>query len=67
MVAREEEIGELGEKGEGIKKYTLVVQNSPRDVKDSTGVILSNIVTTIYGARWVLEILGKHFVKYMIV
>ena len=68
MVAREEEIGELGEKGKGIKKYyTLVVQNSPRDVKDSTGVILSNIVTTIYGARWVLEILGKHFVKYMIV
>ena len=35
----------------------------------STGNIVNNIVIMTYGARWVLETLGReeHFIKYMIV
>ena len=29
------------------------------------GDIVNNIVITMYGASWVLEISGEHFVKYM--
>ena len=33
-------------------------QNSHGDVKYSIGNIVSNIVMIIYGARWVLDLLG---------
>ena len=49
MVARGERIGDLGEKGEGwevqIGGYKTVMGN-----------IVSNVVITMYGASWVLEI-----------
>ena len=51
-------VGGLGEKGEGIRKYKLVVTNSPGGGKYSTGNIVSNIVTTVYSARGMLEIGG---------
>ena len=35
-----------------------------RGAKDSLGKVVNNIVTIMYGARWVLEILGDHSVKY---
>ena len=54
----------LGKKGEGIKKNKLAVTNSHRDVKYSIGNIDNNTVITMYGTRWVLEMLGKYFVKY---
>lgn len=52
-----------GEKGEKIEK----LQNSHGDVKESIGDIDNNIVITMYGARRIPEILGEHFVKYIIV
>ena len=62
----------MGEKGEGIKKYRLVLlstnlrQNSHGDIKYSRGKIVSNSLMTTHGARWVLKIL-EHFVEYMTV
>ena len=56
-------VGELGEKGEGIKKHKLVVKNSNEDVKNSIGNIVK-IIITMYGARWVLK-MEEHFVKCM--
>ena len=53
--------------GEGIKKYRLTVTKQSRDVKYSIGNRVKSIVTTMYGARWLLEISGDHSVKYMIV
>ena len=61
------EVGGLDGKGEGIKKYRLAVTDGHRDVKYSVGNIVGNTVIPMYGARWVLEILGGHFVKYIIV
>ena len=46
----------LNEKGKGIKKYRLVVTKICTEVKYSVGNAVSNIVVTMYGARWVLEI-----------
>ena len=45
----------LGEKGEGIEKYRLVVTNSHGEVKCSIGNMVNNIVTTMDGARGALE------------
>ena len=42
-------------------------QSSHGAVKYSFGDIVNDIVVTMYSAKWVLEILGDHFVKYMIV
>ena len=59
MVTRGKGVRELDEKGEGIKTYKLVVTNSHGDMKYSTRNIVSDIVITVYSARWILEILGK--------
>ena len=66
MVTREKRVGRLDVKIERIKKYKLVVTNSHRDVKYSRGIILNDVLINTNGARWVLEILRDHFVKYMI-
>ena len=42
-----------------IKQVQRELQNSHRDVKYSRGNIDNNIVKTMYGASWVLEILGE--------
>ena len=34
---------------------------------DRPYIVVNSIVTTMHGARWVLEILGNHFVQYMII
>ena len=44
-------------KVKGLRSTSWQLQKSHRDVKYSTGNIVSNIVITINGARWVLEIL----------
>ena len=51
---------------EGIKKFKLV-QDSSRDVKYSIKNIVNNTAITMYDARWVPEISGEYFVKYIIV
>ena len=53
----------ISEKGEGIKRYRLVVKKQSQDIKYSIGNIVNHVVITLYEARWVLEI----FVKYMII
>lgn len=50
-------LGELVQKGEGIKKWNLVVTNSHRDIKKSMGNITNIIVITMYDTVWELEIL----------
>ena len=53
----------MGEKGEGIKKYKLVVTEQSWGVKYSIGSIVSNTVITMCGARWVLEMLRRALYK----
>ena len=43
------------------------LKNSNGDKKYSIGNVINNIVVTMDSARWVLEILGDRFIKYMIV
>ena len=43
------------------------LQNNHEGVKYSIGNIVNNIVTTVYGARWILEIYGGILGKVMIV
>ena len=50
-------------KVKGLRSTDWQLQNSLRDVKYSVGNIVSNIVKTIFGARWEWKILGEHFVK----
>lgn len=45
----------------GIQKYP----SSYGKVKHSIGNIFKNVVKAMYGARWTLEILGEHTVRYM--
>ena len=56
MVTRWEEIGGLGEKGEGINKYKLVVTKQSWDVKYSLGNTVGTVVITMCGASWVLHL-----------
>ena len=42
-------------------------QNGNADIKYSSGNVVSNIVIAVCSARWVLQILWEHFVKYIIV
>ena len=58
-------VGGLGKKHEGIEKFRLVVTEYG-GIKESTGNIVNNTVTTMCGVRWVLEIPGEHSVKYVI-
>ena len=41
------------------------MKNSHTDIKCSIGDIVNNIVVTMYGARWVLDISGDPFVSYI--
>ena len=50
--------GGLGEKGEGIKSTNWLLPNSHRDIKYSLGNVDNNVVMTMCGARWALEISG---------
>ena len=56
-------VGEMGEKGEGIKMYKL--QNVHRDVKYNIGNIVHNIVITMYDTKWVLDLPSNQFVNYI--
>ena len=47
-----------------LKGTNQQLQNGHRVVKYSIRNMVNDIVITVYGARWVLEILGEHFVKY---
>ena len=59
VAARGAGCGKLGETGEGIKKYKLPVikQISHEDVRYSIGNTVNNIVITLYGDRWLLDLL----------
>ena len=48
----------VSEKGEGIREYRLVVTNSHGEVQYSTGNTVGNVVITVYGVRWGLDLLG---------
>ena len=52
-----EQLGRRVEKGKGLRSINWELQNSHRDVKYSIGNVVNNIVITMDGARWVLEIL----------
>ena len=54
--------GDWVKKGEGSEKHKL-----NRGDKVQHRNIVSHTVRTKYSARWVLEIPGKHCVKYMII
>ena len=55
-----------------INKYKLSLKTctnsrlykQSRDVKYNIGNIVSNVVITMYGARWVLDLVGDHIVSY---
>ena len=49
----------MSEKGEGIKKYKLVVTNSHGDVKHSVTCVVNNIALIMYDARCVLDLSGS--------
>ena len=48
-------VGETCKKGEGIKKYKLVVTEGHGDVMYSVGNVVNDNVITMYGVRWVLD------------
>ena len=48
-----------------MEEYKWELHNSHRGVKYSTQNIINNIVITLYGARWVPEILRDHFINYI--
>ena len=50
--------GSWVKKGDGIKRYKWHLGNSHGDVKYSVEDIVSNFVITIYGVKWVLDLLG---------
>ena len=47
----------------GLRSTNWSLQNSHGDVKYSIGNIVNNIVITVYGVRWVLDLLGWSFSK----
>ena len=48
---------------ERFRNTNRYLHNSHGDIKHSRGNRVSNIVITVYGARWVLEILGGSLYK----
>ena len=52
------EVGGLDEKGEGIQVQIGNYKNSHRVVKCGTGTTVNNIVITMDGVRWVLDLTG---------
>ena len=63
MVARGEGSRRLVEKGKELRSTDWSLQYSHGYVNYSIGNIISNIVVTMYGAKWVLEILGGTLCK----
>ena len=55
MIVRWEGFGKMDGKGEGIKKYKLVVTKQSWDIKYSTGNIVNNTEITVCGVRWVQD------------
>ena len=53
------------EKMKGLTSTIWQLQNSHRDVKDSIGNVVNNIAMTMYGVRWVPDLLGDHLVNYV--
>ena len=47
----------------GVEDWWL--QNSDGNVEHSTENTVNNIVITVYGARWVLDLSEDHFVNYI--
>ena len=59
MVAKWEEDGGMGEKGEEIKEYLIInYKIVTGTLKYSTGNIVNNIVIVVCGVRWVLDLRG---------
>lgn len=59
------EVVRFGEKDEGIKSVqTALYKDSHSNVKCSVGNVVNNIVTTLYTARWVLDLCGADRFSY---
>ena len=62
-LARWRGIKGMGEKCKGLRSTSWQLQNSHRDVKYSTRNVVNNTVITMYGARWVPEIMRGSLCK----
>ena len=51
-------LGGWVEKVKGLKSTNSLLQNSHEDVKYSIANIVNNILITMHGVRWVLDLLG---------
>lgn len=60
-------LGDWMTKVKGLRTTDWQLQNSQGDEKYSIGNLVNYVVTTMCGARRVLEILVQHFVKYMFI
>ena len=49
----------------GLRSAGWRLQNSHRDVECSTGNTVNNVVITVYGAWWILDLLGDLSVSYI--
>ena len=56
-------MGGLGEKGKGIEVQTGSYQRVVVYIKYSIGNIVSNVVITMYGASWIMEMSGRILCK----
>ena len=56
-------LGDRMKKVKGLRSTNWELQNSHEDVNYSLGNIVNDIVTTRYGARWVLEVLERTLCK----
>ena len=43
----------------------MVFKCGQTDVTNSIGNLVNNIVMTVCGARWILDLLGDHFVRHI--
>lgn len=59
--------GGWAEEAKGLRSTHWQLQGSHRDGKYSKGHVVSSIVITVRGARWVLGVLGRHKVKQLII
>lgn len=62
---REGGFGELGGKGEGIKKCKLVVTRGLWDMKYGIGSRVKNMVITVRSVGRVLDYWGDHFINHV--
>ena len=59
-------LGDWMKKVKGLGSTSWGFQNSHRDLKYSLGNVVTNIVITMHGARWVLEIKEETLCEDMI-